>query len=175
MRRVLPVGLFGYCLTSINCMIRIELLNCIASVLFSFFFFRYTYMYSMKIIVGPLTVITPSLIAFLFRITIPMGFRMNFFGMAVVQNPSVTNFFVVLQPYVVVSVCLLYLFNVNQENERIIATQTQTYTRIHARAHTLTKFNTKKCMCKLFAIIFFRFFFSLSLLKIEFSFLCYEF
>lgn len=30
-----------------------------------------------------LTVITPSLIVFLFRITIPMGFRKNFFGMAV--------------------------------------------------------------------------------------------
>lgn len=33
-----------------------------------------------------LTVITPSLIAFLFRITIPIGFRMNFFGMAVEQS-----------------------------------------------------------------------------------------
>lgn len=33
-----------------------------------------------------LTVITPSLIAFLFRITIPIGFRMNFFGMAVEQH-----------------------------------------------------------------------------------------
>lgn len=34
-----------------------------------------------------LTVITPSLIVFLFRITIPIGLRINFFGIVAESNP----------------------------------------------------------------------------------------
>lgn len=46
-----------------------------------------------------LTVITPSLIAFLFRITIPIGFRMNFFGMAVELKSSYSEIVATIRCY----------------------------------------------------------------------------
>lgn len=62
-------------------------------------------------VIDALTVITPSLIAFLFRITIPMGFRMNFFGMTVDQQQK--GKLRRLCRYRIVC-ALLYLFNVNE-------------------------------------------------------------
>lgn len=108
--------------------------------------------YVLDIGLGPLTVITPSLIAFLFRITIPMGFRMNFFGMAVVQSPRNEFFFVVVVVVVaIVFVCLLlYLVNVSQREWERNACNTNTNTNTWTRSLVHTRNSHEKHLNKSF-------------------------
>lgn len=54
-------------------------------------FCYYSHNYTENFLFNKLTVITPSLIVFLFRITIPIGFRINFFGMAADQQRKRLN------------------------------------------------------------------------------------